>query len=157
MNNWNACPGILKRKTVLTLLTGTGCISITILIFLIYRDRMLLILGICFLLGCMLRSVSLYRTVIHRKYDTVTGVCIGTCSSPLRRYRKIYLIDADGNETALLLGKSTPIKKGALYRFYFQTDLRTLSGNDYLDAALSAHAFLGYEELPQNLLCPPIE
>lgn len=157
MKKWNSYPGILKRKTVFTLFAGTGCISITFLIFLICKDRVLLALGIAFLLGCLTRSGFLCHIMIHQKYRTITGVCIGSCSSLLRKYRKIFLVDEDGNETTLLLGKGELIKKGALYRFYFQSDNLSLFGNNYLDADLTAHIFLGYEELPRNLLCQPAE
>lgn len=155
MKRWKTCPIVLKRKAVLTILTGACCISVTFLVFLICKDRMLLVLGTAFFLGCLIRSGSLLHTMIYQKYDTVTGVCIGSCSSLLHRYRKIYLVDDSGNETALLLGKQERIKKGALYRFYFQTNSHIPWGSDYLDATLSTHTFLGYEELPQNLLLPP--
>lgn len=157
MKKWNNYPVILKRKTIFTLFVGVCCISITFLIFLICKDCVLLALGTTFLLGCLIRSGFLCHIMIHQKYSTITGVCIGSCSSLLRKYRKVYLIDDDGNETALLLGKGELIKKVALYRFYFHSDNLTSFGNNYLDTALAAHTFLGYEELPQNLLCQPAE
>lgn len=155
MKRWSSCPRILKRKTLFTLLAGTGCLGVSIFVFFLYGDHMLLILGSAFFSGCLLQSGSLCHTIVHEKYDTVTGVCVGSCSSTLRRYRKIFLIDDSGNETTLLLGRQEPIRRGALYRFYFQTASQKPFGNEQLDAALSSHAFLGYEELPQNRLCAP--
>lgn len=59
MKRWSTCPRILKRKTLLTLLAGTGCLGVSIFVFSLYGDHMLLILGIAFFSGCLLQSGSL--------------------------------------------------------------------------------------------------
>lgn len=56
---------------------------------------------------------------------------------------------ADGMEITLLLSKSTWLKIGAPYRFYFQKGTRPTVGNDYLDAALLTNSFLGYEAISE--------
>ncbi len=118
---------------------------------------MLLALGSCFFLGSLFRSLSLARTAIHHRYDTVMGVCIGSGGRMFSRYRNIYLIDGFGNETALLLDKKLSVREGHLYRFYFQSERYTPLGNNYPALSLTGHSFLGYEEVPKNLLCPPAE
>lgn len=155
MEQWNTCPHVLKQKTIFTLLTGTCCMGITVPVFLLSKDHVLLALGSCFFLGSLLRALSVARTALHQQYDTVTGVCIGRERTMFCRYQKIYFIDDGGNETALLLEKKLSVREGHLYRFYFQPGYPAPLGNNHLALSLTGQTFLGYEELPNNLLCPP--
>ena len=77
----------------------------------------------------------------------VEGTCVGIVPKPLRKYRKIRIMDDDGNESALLLGKHSKIQIGFRYRFYFKKTQRLTLGSEYFDAALSSDCFLGFEEL----------
>lgn len=146
MENWNHSPPVLTKKVLFTLLLGIGCVSIAAAIFFHSRDSTLLVLGILIFSGCVFRSISLLWTIGKDGYDTVIGTCTNIETVPFRRYQKIYLLDEAGNEITLLLGKYQAVKPGASYRFYFQRNGPTPSGNDYLDAMLSANSFLGCEE-----------
>lgn len=75
------------------------------------------------------------------------GTCVGITPKPLRRYRKIRIMDDNGNESALLLSKQSKVKIGYRYRFYFKNTQRLTLGSEYFDSALSSDCFLGYEEL----------
>ena len=75
------------------------------------------------------------------------GTCVAITPKPLRKYRKIKIIDTDGNESSLLLGKHSKVKIGFCYRFYFTKTQHVSLGSEYFDAALSSDCFLGYEEL----------
>lgn len=75
------------------------------------------------------------------------GTCVGIVPKPLRKYRKIRIMDDDGNESAILLSKHSKVKIGFRYRFYFKTTQRLTLGSEYFDSALSSDCFLGYEEL----------
>lgn len=59
MEQWNTCPHALKQKTIFTLLTGTCCMGITVPVFLLSKDHVLLALGSCFFLCSLLRALSL--------------------------------------------------------------------------------------------------
>ena len=146
MEHWFHSPPLLQRKVLFTLLLGIGSISIAGVMFFLSKDHTLLILSLCILLGCIIRSTNLFLVIIQNNYDTVIGTCTNIIAVPFRRYRKILLIDDDGNETTLLLEKQHPIRPGASYRFYFQRNGYVPLGNDYLDAMLSTNGFLGYEE-----------
>lgn len=77
----------------------------------------------------------------------VEGTCVGIVPMLLRKYRKIRIMDDDGNESALLLGKHLKIQIGFRYRFYFKKTQRLTLGSEYFDSALSSDCFLGFEEL----------
>jgi hypothetical protein len=65
----------------------------------------------------------------------------------LTKFRKIKLVDEEGNETAFLLSKQSKITVGERYRFYFKKTTRLTLGNEYFDSALSSDCFLGYEKI----------
>ncbi len=77
----------------------------------------------------------------------VEGTCVGIVPMLLRKYRKIRIMDDNGNESALLLGKHLKIQIGFRYRFYFKKTQRLTPGSEYFDSALSSDCFLGFEEL----------
>ena len=88
-----------------------------------------------------------YRVISDEKYEVVEGVCIAVMPKPLRKYRKIRIMDDNGNESSLLLGKQSKIKIGYRYHFYFKETDHISLGSEYFDSALSADCFLDYEEL----------
>ena len=141
-NQWTQFPFVLRRKILLTFLAGIASIAVSLVIFTVAADRILLVLG-----------SSLWRTVARGRYEVVEGICAGVSTPMLRRYRKIQLIDEQGTERTLLLSKTAKFQIGARYRFYFQKGSRPAVGNDYLDAALSTNSFLGYEVLEDAASC----
>ena len=119
----------------------------SLVIFLIANDRIILVLGGLLFICCVFRSKSIWTLISNDRYEMVEGVCSGVTSPPFRRYRKIHLLDGNGAEFTLLLDRSARFHIGTPYRFYFQKDARPLVGNPYLDASLSTNTFLGYEEI----------
>ena len=119
----------------------------SLVIFLIANDRIILVLGGLLFICCVFRSKSIWTLISNDRYEMVEGVCSGVTSPPFRRYRKIHLLDGNGAEFTLLLDRNARFHIGTPYRFYFQKDTRPLVGNSYLDAALSTNTFLGYEEI----------
>lgn len=119
----------------------------SLVIFLIANDRIILVLGGLLFICCVFRSKSIWTLISNDRYEMVEGVCSGVTSPPFRRYRKIHLLDGNGAEFTLLLDRNARFHIGTPYRFYFQKDARPLVGNPYLDASLSINTFLGYEEI----------
>jgi len=119
----------------------------SLVIFLIANDRIILVLGGLLFICCVFRTRSIWTLISNDRYEMVEGVCSGVTSPPFRRYRKIHLLDGNGAEFTLLLDRNARFHIGTPYRFYFQKDTRPLVGNSYLDAALSTNTFLGYEEI----------
>lgn len=146
MEQWLHSPPLLQRKVLFTLFLGIGVISIAGVMFFLSKDNTLLLLSILILFSCISRSISLFLVIVQNKYDIVIGTCTNIIDVPLRRYRKIIILDDTGNETTLLLGKQYHIKPGSSYCFYFQRNGAVPIGNDYLDAMLATNVFLGYEE-----------
>ena len=136
-NQWNQFPFVLRRKILLTFLAGLASIALSLIIFIITTDHILLVLGSIIFLASLVLVRSLWSTIARGQYEIVEGVCSSVISPVIRRYRKIQLIDGQGAERTLLLSKSAK----------FQTGSRPVVGNDYLDAALSTNSFLGYEAL----------
>ncbi len=119
----------------------------SLVIFLIANDRIILVLGGLLFICCVFRSKSIWTLISNDRYEMVEGVCSGVTSPPFRRYRKIHLLDGNGAKFTLLLDRNARFHIGTPYRFYFQKDARPLVGNPYLDASLSTNTFLGYEEI----------
>lgn len=151
MEQWLHSPPLLQRKVLFTLFLGVGTISIAGVMFFLSKDYTLLLLSICILIGCIIRSISLFWVIVRGNYETVMGICTNIIAVPFYSYRRIILQDDAGNTTTLLLGKQHQIKPGASYRFYFQRNKAAPVGNDYLDAMLSTNTFLGYEEWYGNV------
>ena len=146
-NQWSQFPFVLRRKILLTFLAGVASIAVSLVIFTVAADRILLVLGGLIFAASLVLGSSLWRTAARGQYEVVEGVCASVITPMLRRYRKIQLIDEQGAERTLLLSKTAKFQIGARYRFYFQKGSRPAVGNDYLDAALSTNSFLGYEAL----------
>lgn len=141
------CPKVLVQKLFLTLAIGIGCIIIGGAYFLASNDTVLLMLSSAIFIFSLVRSLGLYKTLVKGRYGLVEGVCIGITPKPLRKYRKIRIMDDTGLETSLLLGKQTKFKIGFSYRFYFKEEPKLSLGSEYLDTALSGDNLLGFEEL----------
>ena len=159
-NQWNQFPFVLRRKILLTFLAGLASIALSLIIFIITTDHILLVLGSIIFLASLVLVRSLWSTIARGQYEIVEGVCSSVVSPMMRQYRKIQLIDEQGAERTLLLSKSAKFQIGARYRFYFQSSSHPTVGNDYLDAArvdgagifhvygrIAINSFLGYEAL----------
>lgn len=114
------------------------------------KDWMMLFLSCAVCLFSLLKAVSLYRVLAEKKYEIVEGTCVGIVPKPLRKFRKIRIMDDEGNESALLLPKQSKVTIDDRYRFYFKQTQRISLGNEYFDAAMSSDCFLGYENVGQS-------
>lgn len=137
----------IKRKLFLTCIIGTICLLVGIAMCLLLKDRMMLFLSLAVCLFSFLKAFEFYRVIAGEEYEIVEGTCIAVMPKPLRKYRKIKIMDDNGNESTMLLGKQSKVKIGYRYRFYFKETQRLSLGSEYLDSAMSSDCFLGYEEL----------
>ena len=119
-NQWNQFPFVLRRKILLTFLAGLASIALSLIIFIITTDHILLVLGSIIFLASLVLVRSLWSTIARGQYEIVEGVCSSVVSPMMRQYRKIQLIDEQGAERTLLLSKSAKFQIGARYRFTFK-------------------------------------
>jgi hypothetical protein len=148
MKNLKTFPKPLLQKLLFTILVGAGCFAVGAAYYLFSRDRITLALSGLILLFSLFRTWTLYTAIAKGKYETVEGVCVGVSAKLFRKQCTVKIMDDDGVETALHLGKQTRVKIGARYLFYFsdRDNLPSL-GSAYLDAALSSGRFLGFDEI----------
>lgn len=147
MQKMKDAPAPLRRKLFLTVLLGFVCLLIGLTVFIFAKDQIMLLLSVAVCLLSIAKAYSIFRLIVKEEYETVEGTCVGITPKPLRKYRKIRIMDGDGNESSLLLGKQSKIKIGFRYRFFFKKTQRLTLGSEYFDTALSSDCFLGYEEL----------
>lgn len=147
MDAMKSCPKVLLHKLLFTPLIGAGCLAVGVAYFCFSRDTAFLLLSGAVFAASIVQTLRFYRLVQQRKYRVTEGVCVGVAPKPLRRYRKVRLMDEAGLESTLLLDKRTKVKIGFRYRAYFKEDSRLSLGSEYLDTALSSDCFLGIEEL----------
>lgn len=142
-------PYVLLRKVFLTGLVGLGCFAVGAGYYLYCRDGTMLLLSGLILLFSLIRATGLHHTITAKKYEIVEGTCVGVSFIPFRRQLRIRIIDADGIETSLCLGKQARVKIGFYYRFFFKDEQPPSLGNEFLDMALVTGHFLGFEELEE--------
>jgi hypothetical protein len=132
-----------------TALIGAGCFIVGLALYIFSKDRITLFLSGAVLLFSLIKSAGLYLAVKKGSYETVEGTCVGVSAKPFRKQFTVKIMDDDGLESSLRLGKQTRVKIGFRYRFYFSGghSSRVSIGSEYLDAALSSGQFLGFEEL----------
>lgn len=147
MEKIKEAPAPLRRKLFLTALLGFVCLLIGSAMFIFAKDRIMLMLSAAVCLLSIVKAYSVFRLVVKEEYETVEGTCVGVTPKPLRKYRKIRIMDDDGNESSLLLDKQAKIKIGFQYRFFFKKTQRITLGSEYFDTVLSSDYFLGYEKL----------
>jgi hypothetical protein len=141
-------PFPLKRKLFLTIIIGFLCFAIGLVMYFMSKDIMMLFLSSLVFCMSFVKAFFLYRIIAEHKYETVEGTCVSITPKPLRKYRKIKIMDDFGTESSILLGKQTKLKIGFRYRLYFkQMPQQYTSGSEYFDSALSSDGFLGFEEL----------
>ncbi len=146
MSKLNTAPAPLKRKFYYTLFVGVGCLLIGLSAFFILKDKTMLFLSLAICLMCGDKAFVYHKLIREEKYEIVEGTCISVTPKPLRKYRKIKIMDDEGNEATMLLGKNSKVKIGYRYRFYFKDTSRFTIGSEFFDSALSSDCFLGYEE-----------
>lgn len=137
----------IRRKLFLTCIIGIVCLLVGVAMFLLLKDRMMLFLSLAVCFFSFLKAFEFYRVIAGEEYEIVEGTCISVMPKPLRQYRKIKIMDDNGNESTMLLGKQSKVKIGYRYRFYFKETQRLTFGSEYLDSSMSSDCFLGYEEL----------
>lgn len=140
-------PTPLKHKMFLTYLVGILCLLIGLAVCLFLKDTVMLFLSLAVSALSIGKALEYYRLISTEKYEVVEGTCVAVLPKPLRKYRKIKIIDKDGNESTMLLSKQSKVKIGYRYRFYFKETQQLSFGSEYLDSAMSSDHFLGYEEL----------
>lgn len=140
-------PVPIKRRVFLTCIVGISCLLVGIAMCLFFKDRIMLFLSLAVCVLSVGKAVDYYRVIGGEEYEVVEGTCVAIMPKPLRKYRKIKIIDDNGNESTMLLGKQSKVKIGYRYRFYFKETQHLSLGSEYLDSAMSSDHFLGYEEL----------
>jgi len=150
MSKIREAPAPLRRKLYLTAIIGAVCLLVGLAMFLFLKDRMMLFLSLVLLVFCVGKVVDYYRLIVGEEYEIVEGTCVSIMPKPLRKYRKIKIMDDNGVESSLLLNKQSRVKIGYRYRFYFKETQHVSLGSEYLDSALSSDCFLGYEELGES-------
>lgn len=146
MDKIKDCPQPLMRKLFLTVLVGVLCLLVGIAMCIFAKDRIMLFLSGAVCVFSLIKAFSLYLVLSEKKYEIVEGTCIGIVPKPMRRFRKIRIMDDAGNESSLLLSKQSKVRIGDRYRFYFKQTQRITFGSDYFDAAMASDCFLGYEK-----------
>lgn len=140
-------PAPLRQKMTWTSIIGIMCFFVGLGIFLFLKDQTTMLLSCTLLVMCMGKAICYYRIVTTNAYEVVEGICVGIAPKPLRKYRKVKIMDSTGNEISLLLDKQSKIKIGYQYKFYFKKTERITLGNEYFDSALNSDCFLGFEEV----------
>lgn len=117
--NW---PPVLRRRWLLSILTGTGILLTGTAFSLVLGDKVLLTISVL-LVACMaLRCLSFYRLVHKGSYEVVEGICIEVGRAGLHGQRSVRLLQLDGNEYATLLDKRTTLRVGNFYRMFSGID-----------------------------------
>ena len=147
MDKIKNCPAPLKRKLFLTVIIGFACLLIGIAMMLLLKDRIMLFLSLAIFVLSIGKTVEFYLLIANKKYEVVEGTCVGIVPKPLRKYRKIRIMDDAGLESTMLLNKQIKVKIGYRYRFFFKETQKLSFGGEYLDSATSSDCFLGFEEL----------
>lgn len=140
-------PTPIYHKLILTCIVGTACLLVGLAMAVFLRDKMMLFLSLAIWIFSFLKAINYYRIMCDKKYEIVEGTCVAITPKPMRKYRKIKIMDDNGIESSLLLEKHAKVKIGNRYRFYFKETQHLSLGNSYLDNAISSDHFLGYEEL----------
>ena len=147
MNKLRDAPTPLRRKLYLTVIIGIVCLLIGLAMSIFLKDKMMLFLSLAVCVLSFAKAFEYYRVIAEDGYEIVEGTCVAVMPKPLRKYRKIRIMDDNGNESTMLLDKQAKVKIGYRYRFYFKETQHITLGSEYLDTAMSSDCFLGYEEL----------
>ena len=139
-------PAPLLRKIIITTAIGAGCTVFGLAYWIAAKDRILLFLSLALLIACLYRAWSLYQLAAKQNYKVLEGVCVDVTGRLAGKTKEIRLLDDSDKEHSLRLPKNCGLKLGRRYRLYFDRRSQHETGNGFLDAALAANGFLGYEE-----------
>jgi hypothetical protein len=145
MRELRTAPKPILQKFIFTLLIGAGCFAAGSAFYLYARDGTAFALSAMVLAASVIRAFGLYRVIVKGSYETVEGICAAISSAPLRKTHNVKIVDDNGLETTLRLGKDARLQIGSHYRFYFAVcdEAPLLSG---LDSA----RLLGFEVVSEG-------
>jgi hypothetical protein len=141
MRAFKTAPKPILQKLIYTLLAGAFCFIVGDAFYLYAHDETAFILSAIVLAANVIQAFELYRVISKGRYETVEGACAAISAAPLRKTHEVKIIDGNGVETTLRLGKQTKLQIGSGYRFYFAIR-DTAPPLERLDAA----RLLGYEQ-----------
>lgn len=121
MMHYRDWPVVLKRKWIMTGAMGLLFLLVGGIIYLTLNDRTLLFISAALVLCTSLRCATLYRTISTGNYEITEGLCIEIGKAGLHQQREVRLLEADGNECAIMLDKRTPVRIGNYYRVYYES------------------------------------
>lgn len=147
MKNIFSFPKPIVQKILFTPLIGAGCFLLGLVFWLSARDKVLMLLGLAILGGCVAKGIGYYRLAVKGSYEVVTGTCVGLTRRAVGKYQTVKMMDQEGIETTLRVNKQNKFKIGDPYRLYFTKRNDNKIGNDYLESVLAADSFLGYEPM----------
>jgi hypothetical protein len=132
MRELKTTPKPILQKFIFTLLIGAGCFTSGSAFYLYARDGTAFALSVMVLAASVVRAFGLYRIIVKGSYETVEGTCAAISSAPLRKTRSVKIVDDNGLETTLRLGKDARLQIGSRYRIYFamRYEAPLLSGLD---------------------------
>lgn len=108
---------------------------------------MLLWISALLALGTLLRCFLFYRIVQAEAYEVVEGVCIELGRAGLRKRRKVRLLQEDGNEYTILLGKQMSLRLGNRYRIFFRRGEVAGQGAERFPNFIVEDHLLGLEDM----------
>ena len=146
----SAWPPAIFRRWLFSLLIGAACMLVGGVACFALKDRTLLALSGAVFLFSVGRAVLLYRLVSRQEYETLQGTCVQIAGAPLRKCRKVRLMDQKGCEFTVLLDKQTKLRLGWVYRFYFKKDRQALPDGTPFQASFTQDSLLGFEELGED-------
>lgn len=140
-------PAALRNRWFLYGAAGAGFLLVGLAAFSALQDRILLWISTLLALGTLLRCLSFYRIVQAEAYEVVEGVCIELGRAGLRKCRKVRLLQEDGNEYTILLGKRMPLRIGNQYRIFFRRGDAAGQATELFPNFVMEDHFLGLEDM----------
>ena len=70
-NQWSQFPFVLRRKILLTFLAGIASIAVSLVIFTVAADRILLVLGGFIFVSSLVLGSRLWRNAARERYEVV--------------------------------------------------------------------------------------
>lgn len=140
-------PAPIKEKFILLVVVGILFWLAGICVTIIFADTVMFVLSVLICVFSLFKAIGLYLTVSKGEYETIKGTCISVSPILIRKQKKVKIKDDNGNERYLILGRYAKINIGQEYNFYFKGTKKISFGQEFLDLALAADCFLGYEAI----------
>ena len=139
-------PAILRRWVILPAV-GAACLLLGIAVGITQRDRLLFFLSLAVCAACGIKAVLFYRVAAREEYTVLEGVCVMLQQNPIRKSRRVKIVDGEDQIHVLALDKRVKLRVGHLYRFYLRQPgaAQALSSQTALPAP--PDELLGYEEI----------